>query len=240
MKVEITYIYNNCFVVKFPDRVFLFDYPDDNFINREIRQQVAAKIEGSNLFIFTSHGHRDHFNPKMTQLGEQAASVTYILSHDILKSHLKLGNLPSAVVTGPNQSYRVNDLEITTFESNDLGVAFLIHSDQFNIYHGGDLANWIWEEDTVQEQQRMGSYFQAALQKLGQGKVRIAFSNTDQRLANWAGAWEFIEKVKPALFIPMHAFGDTQSLLKFKSEISKTDTEIFFYSRSGDTMVYDI
>jgi L-ascorbate metabolism protein UlaG (beta-lactamase superfamily) len=135
----------------------------------------------------------------------------------------------------PDQSYHINDLEIQTFRSNDQGVAFLICCDGLNIYFGGDLANWDWDNLTIQEHRFLVDYFAEVLTKINQRPVQIAFSNTDPRLKNWAGAAQFIDTIKPNFFVPMHTFGETQSISRFLAEHPQPVTGFFHYHQAGDS-----
>ena len=46
-----------------------------------------------------------------------------------------------AVFVAPNETVELPDCRITTFESTDIGVAYLVEIDGRLIYHAGDL-NW--------------------------------------------------------------------------------------------------
>jgi hypothetical protein len=78
------------------------------------------------------------------------------------------------------------------------------------------------------------------LEKLKQWPIRIAFSNTDPRLTNWAGAAQFMATVRPGLFVPMHAFEKTQSITKFLNENPRPGIEVFHYRETGDSLVWEV
>lgn len=239
MKAEITYIFHNCFLLKLPDRTFLFDYPHDKYLTKDQRELVISKIRSENLFVFSSHKHQDHYNPKVAGFKDYAAAINLIFSREIGGPYWKYSGLDCCFLN-PDQEYEIQDLQITTFKSTDLGVAFLIRLKDYYIYHGGDLANWNWDELKPREKRDVEVYYQGVLETLAQHRISIAFSNADQRLPNWAGALEFIEMVKPALFIPMHTFGETKILERFKSEITGSKGEVFLYRETGDSIKVDI
>ncbi len=241
MKIEITYIFHNCFILKLSEKAFLFDYPADQYLDQTRRAAVVSHIENTNLQLFSSHNHQDHFNRNSLDLGCYTNSLTCIFSKDIVKKNRRLKENPSCYMVEADQSYTVNDYTIDTFRSNDAGVAYLIHLGSLHIYFGGDLANWNWENLTKQETWLLVDYFEEVLRKLAQWPIRIAFSNTDKRLANWAGAAQFMETVRPGLFVPMHAFGKTESITKFLNESPRpAGIEVFHYREAGDSMVLDI
>jgi L-ascorbate metabolism protein UlaG (beta-lactamase superfamily) len=240
MKIEITYIFHNCFVLKLDQRTFLFDYPADEYLNDTMRNTLFAKIKDSNLYVCSSHNHKDHFNRNVINLNSATRSVNYILSKDIVKKNRGFKELPSCTSIAPDQTYTLDGMEIHSFLSNDEGVAFLITIDNLNIYFGGDLANWDWDELTKEETRFLVDYFSEVLIKLQQWPIQIAFSNTDSRLKNWSGAAQFIKTIKPNLFVPMHTFGETQTITKFLGENPHLDNLIFHYQKTGDTMVLEL
>jgi L-ascorbate metabolism protein UlaG (beta-lactamase superfamily) len=241
MPIEITYIFHNCFILKLPDKTFLFDYPADQYLDEARRAAVIAQIKNTNLYVFSSHNHADHFNRHSMDLSSYTKSLTCILSHDILKKNRQFKGNPSCYGVEADQSYTINDFTIDSFLSNDEGVAFLIHLGSLHIYFGGDLANWHWEDLNKQEVRLLVDYFGEVLEKIKKWPIQIAFSNTDQRLANWAGAAQFMEAVKPRLFVPMHAFGKTESIVKFLNENPvHPGTEVFQYHQTGDSISLEI
>lgn len=240
MQIQITYIHHNCFTLKLPDKTFLFDYPADQYLDEARRAAVIAQIQNTDLHLFSTHNHADHWNRKSLNLSSHTKSLTCILSHDIVKKNRQLKQNPSCHPVEADQSYSIGDFTVDTFKSNDEGVAFLIHIGPLNIYFGGDLANWNWEGLNKQEIRLLVDYFGEVLDKLKQWPIHIAFSNTDKRLANWAGAAQFMETVKPKLFVPMHTFGETGSIGKFL-DIHPVPEEVkfFHYQQTGDGTLWE-
>ncbi len=239
MKATVTYIYHNCFILKEPSRTFLFDYPGNLFLNAKMRKIVTTELRDSKVFIFASHSHYDHFNPKIVDLAKTASQAILILSHDIIDKHPQFRKLKNCIIAKPQANYEIEGIRIKTLLSNDQGVAYLIQTGENNIYFGADLAKWSWDEFTPEERRKMEKHFQKAINTLAETKIDIAFENTDQRLANWAGAAEFIETVKPDLFIPMHTFGKTGSLKRFVESLGQTESKIFLYKQVGDTIDFE-
>ncbi len=239
-QIEITYIFHNCFILKWERQTFLFDYPADQYLTEPMRKTVISTVKDTDLSIFSSHNHPDHFNRNITSLNTYCRKVTYILSKDILKKNRQLLELPCCITAGPDQVLQTDCLEITTFRSNDQGVAFLIKLAGLFIYFGGDLANWHWDELTKAEEKLLVNYFREVLTKLQSWPISIAFSNTDPRLKNWAGAAQFIETIKPKLFVPMHTFGETNKLSQFIVENPNLPSRIFIYRDTGDKISLEV
>ena len=233
MKTAITYIHHNCFVLKKLSRTFLFDYPDDRFLTSKMREVVTNELRGSKAFIFASHSHQDHFNPKLMELANITSETTFILSEDIIKKHPRFGKVENCIIVKPSETHELENWKIKSFPSNDLGVAYLIQSEALTIYYGGDLAKWSWDDFSPQERRWMEERFQNTVETLAEHRIDIAFENTDPRLPNWAGAAEFIRTVKPNLFIPMHTFGELESLDRFIKELGPTESKIFQYRETG-------
>ncbi len=234
MKAVITYVHHNCFILKDSSRTFLFDYPDDRFLTPRMREVVTNGLRGSKAFVFASHSHQDHFNPKLMDLAETTSQATFILSEDIVERHPRFGKVENCIIIKPSKTYELEKIQINSFPSNDLGVAYLIQSGDRTVYFGGDLAKWSWDDFTPRERHWMEEHFQNTIETLAKYRIDIAFENTDPRLPNWAGAAEFIQTVKPKLFVPMHAFGDLHSLEGFVKDLGRTESEIFQYHETGD------
>ncbi len=239
MKVSVTYINHNCFLLKETSRIFLFDYPDGRFLTAKMREIVTSELRDARAFIFASHGHQDHFNPEIASLAKAASQATLVLSDDIIDSHPQFRNLENCLIVKPQGLYETEGIKIKTFPSNDLGVAYLIQIGNLNVYFGGDLAKWSWDDFTPEERRWMEDQFQKTIKTLAESKIDIAFENTDQRLANWAGAAEFIDTVKPALFVPMHTFGKTGSLKRFVENLGKSESKIFLYRKVGEQINFE-
>src|ERR1700694_2175858 len=106
MKIEITYIFHDCFVVKLNEKAFLFDYPADEYLNENMRNTLTTKIKDSDLYVFTSHNHEDHFNRNITNLSTYPQNVTYIFSKNIIKKTRKLKAWPASIIVAPDSPTR--------------------------------------------------------------------------------------------------------------------------------------
>jgi L-ascorbate metabolism protein UlaG (beta-lactamase superfamily) len=244
MECRITYIYHNCFALEIEQDLFLFDYPDEKFLGRNFDSLLRSLMTNHSVYIFISHGHRDHFTSAISKFADYSDRVRYIISSDIPESDPDQKLPDDALIAEPDQEYNLDHLKIGTFRSNDVGVAFLINRQPNKIYFGGDLANWNWDELDDASRQAMETYFDEVLTQLKAEKIDIAFSNADKRLPNWAGGLEFIEKVKPRAFIPMHAFGMIKNLSDFNRQAiistKKHNGLIFCYSQPGDVFSVSI
>jgi len=268
MRIEITYIHHNCFVLKEGGSAFLFDVPADGFLPAGASSIISKEVSGHRLFMFTSHAHGDHFSPAPGESVSQAESICAVYSDDVRPGRVRLPAGADIHFIGPDKclivpcskklpstrrtasdfdggadctSCEIQGLKITTFKSNDEGVAFLIEKGPLKIYFGGDLAKWSWEEDCSAEDRRdLEAAFEGLLKKLEGRKIHAAFSNADPRLSNWSGAGEFIDRISPDVFIPMHAFGNTRKVEEFVKGLGEKNINVFAYARPGDTAVFEI
>ncbi len=222
MQVELSYIFHNSFLLRTPDKTFLFDYPDGQFLQAGEPAYVADAVKGADLLVCVSHSHKDHFSPTIQDFGRLAARTHFVLSYDVVEMHPEFDPVesgrPDVTVIEPEQWSEIGDLRILGLESTDLGVGFLIQYAGKTIYFGGDVAEWDWEGADERSRKFSREHFGNTLAILSPYAVDLAFSNTDGRLPNWAGAARFIGDIRPRFFVPMHSFGRLESIRKFCSE----------------------
>ena len=236
---RIVYIYHNCFILKLDTRTFLFDCPSDEHLSPEVARLISSYIKNTDLAVFCSHSHDDHFNENLLTITEHAAKRAYVLSDDI--ADMFPGAVPEgSCVVEPEQTYTLDGMTIRTLTSNDLGVAFLIAANGLNIYFAGDLANWIWPSMPPQAQDMAQSFFSDCLLTIGHEHIHIAFSNLDTRLENLAGGLEVVQTLQPDIFVPMHGFGDPAWMSKISSYLSKSSSPVFAYTKPGDALSFQL
>jgi len=235
MQVCVTYIYHSCFVLELGGAVLLFDYPGE-YAGRTGKDLVGTLVKGSELWSFSSHAHGDHYSPQVFELKDMAKVARFVLSSDI--SHD--GRTGAITRMSADDRAIVDGVKVSTLKSNDEGVAFIIEHQGIAIYFGGDLANWNWPDElTPEEFQEVESYFASVVDRLVEANVRIAFSNSDPRLANWAGGAQLANRLKPSLFVPMHLFGDTGALKRFAPELDPK-VNAFIYKKTGDSISVEV
>lgn len=240
--MDITYIHHDCFVVRHAGRVLLFDYPRPSHLPGEAAQKAAPLLCGADLMVFFSHGHPDHFDPNILAVTEGAARRRFVVSDDV--ADMFPDSLPpDAVIMEPDQTRQVEGFSVSTLESNDLGVAYLIETPERRIYFGGDLAQWDWP--TLPEPARAETcrFFTAALARVAAFAPDVAFTNCDFRLDSLGGVVALAQAVHPGLLIPMHLFGDASRLWTLPSRIAEAsppdapDIPVFCYAAPGDRAV---
>ncbi len=189
-------------------RLLIFDYavmgrPADQpaLCNGGIDPEEIAGLETT---VFVSHAHNDHFDPRIFELSGKIPKLNYVFG--FTPDRATRADLPEALpaheVMGPRETREFDGVKVTTIESNDSGVGFLVEVDGVAVYHAGDHAN---------RQRDFSGPFTAEIEFLAATGVRpdVAFLPVSGcgfgdleavRLGNDL----VLETLKPVLALPMH------------------------------------
>lgn len=234
---KITYIFNSGFIYESEREVLIFDYyigPQDNldFVHDYLKSVSSEK----NITVLVSHGHHDHYSREIFRLREIRKDIDYIISSDVTdaynfqdenngESDSEIQNSTTIKFLEKNQKgiFLKSGSEVRTFASTDIGVSYLVLTEDKSIFHAGDLNWWDWgNEDSEKESMDMEIDFKNIVRdikeslKLGRTSssqnpttLDFAFFPVDPRMEERAykGAMYFIEEISPKKLIPMH-FGD--------------------------------
>ncbi len=239
--MKITYVHHSAFLADLSSAALLFDYT----------QGILPDLDTNKpLFIFASHRHGDHYSNKIFDLGNGSREVHYVLSDDISgkkigeeqRSHISFvkpgETLTLSYGTGGNLA-----LEITTFQSTDEGVAFLIKVDGTVIYHAGDLNNWRWEGEPEEWNRNMAKNYSLEVDKLAGEKIDSAFLPLDPRQEKnfYLGFDEFMRKAEVLHAFPMHCWDDYSVIGRLKSmEVSIPYRDrIVMMERDGESFILE-
>ena len=207
--MKVTYIHHSCFLAETEKFYYLFDYEKGS-----LPEMNAEKP----IFVLSSHGHRDHYNPEIFSLLEAAGmqQIHAVLSDDI-KTPPK-----TALRVSPEREYCLEGGQtLTTLRSTDMGVAFLIEDGQGLIYHAGDLNEWVWEgeSDSYNEEMTANYRKQIALlaETLKQREIDTAFVVLDPRQEKDydRGLCWFLEHIPVKTVYPMHYWGQPSVIDRF-------------------------
>lgn len=223
--MKITYIHHSGFLVETDSCYYLFDYEKGSLPEMDVTKQI---------FVLSSHGHHDHYNAEifsvLNNYGMQ--NIHAILSDDIEP----LENVDVLQVAAGNEYYLDLGQTLTTFESTDEGVAFLIEDKGEIIYHAGDLNDWVWEEESDSYNERMTKDYRKQIKllskKLNGGEIDVAFVVLDPRQEKDydKGMCYFLEHISVKEVYPMHYWGNPdimEAFLKahpeYQFQIKKTE-----------------
>ena len=219
--MNITYIHHSGFLVETGRCYYLFDYESGDLPELDTAKPV---------FVLSSHSHDDHYEPEIFKLLAAAGmeQVRAILSDDI--------DIPDGVDTltvSAGQDYELgHQQKLSTFQSTDLGVAFLLEEDGKLIYHAGDLNDWVWAEETEAYNEAMTANYHRQMgllaEKLGQREIDTAFVVLDPRQEKDydRGLCHFLETISAKQVYPMHYWDDPSVIDTFLRDHPEYRTKI--------------
>lgn len=220
LNVSIRYLYNSGFTVQTKNNFLVFDY-----------YKGTVNFGSGHTYVFSSHGHPDHYNKEVFKWQNSERDIKYIFSSDIkLKSENE-----EVIFISPDEELNVDNIKIKAYGSTDLGVSFLIHVDGISIFHAGDLNWWYWPDDTAEEIETMEKIFKNEIVKLKGQHIDVAFFPVDPRLEHnyYLGGEYLIKEVLPRFFIPMH-FGEKYETTKsFIEKMKNSGTNVVEINQIG-------
>ena len=197
--MKITYINHSCFLVETDSCYYLFDYEKGTLPLMDITKPII---------VLSSHGHHDHYNQEVfSMLDDYGMQTVYaIISEDI-----EIPANVNVLQVSPGKEYDLwFQQKLATFQSTDLGVAFLIEDGERIIYHAGDLNDWVWEEESDSYNEQMTIDYRKQIQllsgKLNCRKIDVAFVVLDPRQERDydRGLCYFLEHIPVKQVYPMH------------------------------------
>jgi ankyrin repeat protein/L-ascorbate metabolism protein UlaG (beta-lactamase superfamily) len=231
----IWYLFHSGWAVKTRNHFLVFDYfspgraPEEpSLCNGRI---APEEIAGENVTVFVTHEHGDHYDPAIFEWQENLADVTYVIGCPIEEEH------PHVFMEG-RQERKIDGMKVTTIESNDTGVGYLIEVDGLVIFHAGDHAN---------RHQDFSGPFKAEIAHLKEKGLRpdIAFMPISgcgfgDQVAVKMGVHHTLEALKPLVFLPMHSGGGEYRYHEFITEAKKEfpDIEMRAPKAGGDNFRY--
>ena len=205
MAVKIWYLYHSGFAVETSRHFFIFDYWKMNPEKGGLEQGVISsdEMQGKDVVFFASHRHADHYSPRILNLKKSIPDSRFILSDDIPP-------VDGAIMIGPGKSLNEQDFSLKTLASTDAGVAFLLETDGFRIFHAGDLNWWHWEGEDETDNLKMAQDFQSQILLLSQTDIDLAFFPVDPRLGeNYILGIDYLMRnVHIKNVVPMHFAND--------------------------------
>ena len=172
--MKITYLHHSSFLVETKKCYYLFDYEKGQLPKLEITKPI---------FVLSSHWHYDHYTPEIfTALDTLGMQKVYaVLSDDIKKVPENIDVL--RVTAGKSYTLALGQT-LTTFRSTDVGVAFLIEEDEETIYHAGDLNDWVWDEESDADNERMTRAYREQIDLLAKTKCSRMPSNAKPKYSS--------------------------------------------------------
>lgn len=219
--MEVTYINHSSFLLEGESNLFLFDYFDGD---------MPPLNDTKPLYCFASHSHGDHFSEKLFEVTASHPNVHYILSDDIFKSRVPDQFFSKCDFVSPYQTMVIDNISIKTLKSTDLGVAFIIEEEGRLIYHGGDLNNWQWQEESPIYNTQVELDYLAELDKMKGASLYIAFLPFDSRQEEYVrlkAVRQFFERVNAQYIFPMHLWDEYTITDSLTSALNHKTNSIF-------------
>ena len=209
--MKIYYLGHSGFLVETEQAVLLLDYyyGDISFI----RQTASSKP----LFVFASHVHADHFNPKIFSFADDIRTTRYLLSFDI-EGNPAVPKECNVQFLDADKTYRIEGLgTVRTLNSTDEGVAFLITTPDKTMFHAGDLNWWDWPDEDPGWLSEQETVFKREIRKLKEIPIDTAFVVLDDRLEeNFAKGMEFfLSECRAKYVLPMHFNAGSREVKQF-------------------------
>lgn len=206
------------------EAVLIFDYWKDPLDQVERHNTFPTFLneidKKKHVYVLVSHHHKDHFNRKIFLWERILPQITFIISQDIFQSVNYLfrengvykgykPSLSNVKVLKGGQIYKDSHLNVTAFESTDIGNSYAIEISGYTVFHAGDLNAWLWEEES--EEDEIGKAkrdYKGIINHIASQYpyFDLVMFPVDSRQGGkyWWGAKYFVETIDTALFVPMH------------------------------------
>ena len=145
----VTHYYHSGFSVACGDTLLVFDYwlGEGEELAEQYRITPETLAKFSQVYVFISHDHPDHMDP-VVFTWKDLPGVQYIVSSD-----MPVGTRGRRMA--PGDTIRFSDeVEVTAFDSTDLGVSFLVDFKGLMVFHAGDLNFWHWRDESTMRRSR--------------------------------------------------------------------------------------
>lgn len=217
--MNITYINHSGFIVETESCYIIFDY-----FNGDL-----PEFSGKPVYIFSSHGHQDHFNREIFNVFDDD-KIKYILSGDI-KKKVKTIDSDNIIFVYPRKEYDLDMLHIKTLRSTDLGVAYIVEVDGVRIYHGGDLNCWMWQEENKQYNNNMKNNYEREINSIKGECFDLAFVPLDPRQDEYynLGIKYILKQCDIKNIFPMHMWEEYSIQDKFLADEANNLENTKFY-----------
>ncbi len=234
-EAAVWYLGQSGWAIKTNSRLLIFDYhvfgtkADEPWLaNGHINPE---EIKDQDVYVFITHEHEDHFSPTIFDWKKSIDDVQYILGFEPETASDTAVLLPRKIKT-------IDGMEISTINSTDAGVGFLVKVDGLTIFHAGDHA--------CKQKDLKGPYTDEidylADQSNGVDLAFLPISGCGFRdpEAVRNGIFYTLKRLKPDVMFPMHWFGLEYQYQEFARDAEKENPKTIFAcaEAKGDYFLY--
>lgn len=233
------------FAVKTSDHFLIFDYwkGDDPSASASLSNGhiVPSEIEDENVVVFVTHGHGDHFDPRIFEWADSMGEISYVYGFrpELTEPYRTDGyEGPAYEFIGAREHASFGDIDVRTIEANDGGVGFLVSVDGVVLFHAGDHAGWA-------EDEREGYFAEIDYLDEHVDELDLAFVNVTgchahdpDRLRE--GNLYTMAKLEPAVVVPTHALNREYAYADAAREFAEAGctTPCCLPVNCGDSFIY--
>ena len=202
--VRVTHIYHSGFVIDMERTVLIFDW---------FSGKLPDFDHGKKVMVFVTHGHADHYSPRIWELRNSCSNITYVL--ECCTAPERKGDCIMHVQ--PGRHYEQDRILIYAIRSNDEGVAYVVSTEGYNFFHAGDLGVWHWSDGSDHDNAYSRRIYRRQLEKISGWDFDAAMIPVDPRLGDHAflAADDFMRLVGCRCMFPMHYWNRRKEALSF-------------------------
>ena len=199
-------------------------YLKDNIVYFDSNIEVSTYL--------SNNKHVRSVSKKIFDLKNEYKDVHYLLSSDIEKiEDDSISYLKDNIVCFDS------NIEVSTYLSNDEGIAFMVKVDGYTLYHAGDLNNWDWIGEDKEWLDWQKNLYHAELEKMKDFDIDVAFIPLDPRLEDnyHEGITDFLKVCHTRYIVPMHCWNKYDVIERFIEEQGHKD-QVLSFTQEGEVM----
>jgi len=191
-----------------------------------------AEFEGQDVTFFVSHVHSDHYDPRIFEWRDQLEDPKYIFGFQPEEE------TPPFTFIGAREERTIDGMKITTIDSNDTGVGFVVEVDGLAIYHAGDHANR-WQDYSGPYKEEI-EFIDSKGIDLDLAFMPVSGCRFRDPVAVRMGVEWTLDTLKPKVLFPMHAGDNCRRLQEFLAGLEREhkDTQKVAPNFRGDHFHY--
>jgi L-ascorbate metabolism protein UlaG (beta-lactamase superfamily) len=202
-EATIWYLGHSGWAIKTQNHFLVFDYFNDTRGRKPDHPCLVSGCIDSTLFknqqmtVFSTHEHADHFDQSIFEWGQENPGTNYVFCFN------PAGITDNYTYVPVNGEAEIDGMKVDAIKSTDAGGGYFVEVDGLVIFHMGDHANG---EDALSEEYTNEIDLIAEKNKdidILFGPIRGCGLGTPAQVKT--GTYYTLEKLRPALFVPMHS-----------------------------------